>query len=101
MLQLIAGHRWGSYKQEKHLGGHQGERASSSSNFHNDSRAYVMALSQSQMMEEQAALLESALGSVRLNTSNMRRCLETPGKLMDALKCAYVDACSLVKIIAN
>ena len=39
-------------------------------------------------MEDQTMLLENALGSVRVHTNAMRRCLETPGKLMDALKCA-------------
>ena len=34
-------------------------------------------------------LLEDALGVVRQQTVLMRRCLETPGKLMDALKCRY------------
>lgn len=37
--------------------------------------------------EEQARLLEDALSVVRQQTLMMRRCLETPGKLMDALKC--------------
>lgn len=37
--------------------------------------------------EEQARLLEDALGVVRQQAMMMRRCLETPGKLMDALKC--------------
>ncbi|KAB8338781.1 hypothetical protein FH972_021726 [Carpinus fangiana] len=37
--------------------------------------------------EEQARLLEDALGVVKQQTLMMRRCLETPGKLMDALKC--------------
>lgn len=40
--------------------------------------------------EEQARLLEDALGVVRQQALMMRRCLETPGKLMDALKCWYV-----------
>jgi hypothetical protein len=40
------------------------------------------------VMEDQAVLLENALGAVRMHTNAMRRCLETPGKLMDALKCA-------------
>ena len=40
--------------------------------------------------EDQGRLLEDALGVVRRETHQMRRCLETPGKLMDALKCAYV-----------
>ena len=37
--------------------------------------------------EDQARLLEDALGQVRQQTHLMRKCLETPGKLMDALKC--------------
>lgn len=37
--------------------------------------------------EDQGRLLEEALGMVRQQASQMRRCLETPGKLMDALKC--------------
>ncbi|EEH44263.1 retromer subunit VPS35 [Paracoccidioides brasiliensis Pb18] len=37
--------------------------------------------------EEQSRLLEDALGVVRQQSHMMRRCLETPGKLMDALKC--------------
>lgn len=40
--------------------------------------------------EDQARLLEDALSVVRQQTMLMRRCLETPGKLMDALKCRYV-----------
>lgn len=39
--------------------------------------------------EDQGRLLEEALGMVRQQASQMRRCLETPGKLMDALKCGY------------
>lgn len=39
--------------------------------------------------EEQARLLEDALTVVRQQGAQMRRCLETPGKLMDALKCRY------------
>ncbi|EEP82503.1 Vps35p protein [Uncinocarpus reesii 1704] len=38
--------------------------------------------------EDQGRLLEEALGIVRQQSIMMRRCLETPGKLMDALKCA-------------
>ena len=38
-------------------------------------------------VEDQARLLEDALAVVRQQTMLMRRCLETPGKLMDALKC--------------
>jgi vacuolar protein sorting-associated protein 35 len=41
-------------------------------------------------VEDQARLLEDALMVVRQQTVLMRRCLETPGKLMDALKCRYV-----------
>ncbi|KAI0202306.1 vacuolar protein sorting-associated protein 35 [Astrocystis sublimbata] len=37
--------------------------------------------------EDQARLLEDALIAVRQQTVLMRKCLETPGKLMDALKC--------------
>ncbi|KAK4981262.1 retromer complex subunit Vps35 [Elasticomyces elasticus] len=37
---------------------------------------------------DQAQLLETALGIVRQQTQLMRRLLETPGKLMDALKCS-------------
>lgn len=38
-------------------------------------------------IEDQARLLEDALIMVRQQTHQMRKCLETPGKLMDALKC--------------
>ncbi|KAL4810443.1 vacuolar protein sorting-associated protein 35 [Aspergillus unguis] len=37
--------------------------------------------------EDQSRLLEEALGVVRQQSGMMRKCLETPGKLMDALKC--------------
>ena len=37
-------------------------------------------------VEDQARLLEDALAVVRQQTMLMRRCLEIPGKLMDALK---------------
>ncbi|KAJ2901981.1 Vacuolar protein sorting-associated protein 35 [Zalerion maritima] len=37
--------------------------------------------------EDQARLLEDALIAVRQQTAMMRKFLETPGKLMDALKC--------------
>jgi vacuolar protein sorting-associated protein 35 len=40
-------------------------------------------------VEDQARLLEDALTVVRQQTHLMRKCLETPGKLMDALKCRY------------
>ncbi|KAI5301476.1 Vacuolar protein sorting-associated protein 35 [Ascosphaera pollenicola] len=39
------------------------------------------------MAEDQSRLLEEALSVVRQQSLMMRRCLETPGKLMDALKC--------------
>ncbi|THX65579.1 vacuolar protein sorting-associated protein 35, partial [Aureobasidium pullulans] len=47
------------------------------------------------LVEDQARLLEDALTVVRQQTVLMRRCLDTPGKLMDALKCrhlAHADA---------
>ncbi|KAI1342597.1 vacuolar protein sorting-associated protein 35 [Xylariaceae sp. FL0016] len=37
--------------------------------------------------EDQSRLLEDALIAVRQQTVLMRKCLDTPGKLMDALKC--------------
>ena len=40
-------------------------------------------------IEDQARLLEDALVLVRQQAHLMRKCLETPGKLMDALKCRY------------
>ncbi|CAG8957619.1 hypothetical protein HYFRA_00010486 [Hymenoscyphus fraxineus] len=40
------------------------------------------------IVEDQARLLEDALTVVRQQTHLMRKCLETPGKLMDALKCS-------------
>ncbi|KAK3710863.1 retromer complex subunit Vps35 [Vermiconidia calcicola] len=39
-------------------------------------------------VEDQARLLEDALSVVRQQSVLMRRCLESPGKLMDALKCS-------------
>ncbi|QKX57262.1 uncharacterized protein TRUGW13939_04371 [Talaromyces rugulosus] len=39
-------------------------------------------------IEDQGRLLEEALGVVRQQSHMMRKCLESPGKLMDALKCA-------------
>jgi vacuolar protein sorting-associated protein 35 len=42
------------------------------------------------LVEDQARLLEDALTVVRQQTLLMRRCLDTPGKLMDALKCRHV-----------
>jgi hypothetical protein len=42
-------------------------------------------------IEDQGRLLEEALGVVRQQSHMMRKCLESPGKLMDALKCAYVQ----------
>jgi len=47
-------------------------------------------MASSGMMEDQGMLLEQALGSVRAHAGNMRRCLDNPGKLMDALKAAWV-----------
>ena len=41
-------------------------------------------------IEDQGRLLEDALGQVRQQAHLMRKCLETPGKLMDALKCRCV-----------
>lgn len=40
--------------------------------------------------EDQSRLLEDALIAVRQQTALMRKCLDQPGKLMDALKCWYV-----------
>lgn len=37
--------------------------------------------------EDQSRLLDDAMIMVRQQTHLMRKCLETPGKLMDALKC--------------
>jgi hypothetical protein len=42
--------------------------------------------------DDQARLLEDALIAVRQQTALMRKCLDTPGKLMDALKCWSVKA---------
>ncbi|KAK1049380.1 retromer complex subunit Vps35 [Friedmanniomyces endolithicus] len=47
-----------------------------------------MASSPPPPVEDQARLLEDCLSVVRQQTVLMRRCLEAPGKLMDALKCA-------------
>jgi vacuolar protein sorting-associated protein 35 len=43
-------------------------------------------------VEDQARLLDDALTVVRQQSHLMRKCLETPGKLMDALKCRYEAA---------
>lgn len=40
--------------------------------------------------EDQVRLLGDALEAVRHQTGLMRKCLDMPGKLMDALKCWYV-----------
>jgi vacuolar protein sorting-associated protein 35 len=40
-------------------------------------------------VEDQARLLDDAIMVVKQQTHLMRKCLETPGKLMDALKCRY------------
>ena len=42
------------------------------------------------VVEDQGVLIEQALGSVRAHTNHMRRCLENPSKLLDAVKAAYV-----------
>ena len=42
-------------------------------------------------MEDQARLLDDALLVVRQQAHMMRKCLETPGKLMDALKCRSAE----------
>lgn len=47
----------------------------------------IAAMASPPPVEDQSRLLEDALGVVRQQTMLMRRCLETPGKLMDALKC--------------
>jgi hypothetical protein len=39
--------------------------------------------------EDQVRLLSDALEAVRHQTGLMRKCLDMPGKLMDALKCWY------------
>ena len=46
-------------------------------------------------VEDQARLLEDAMGMVRQQTHLMRKCLETPGKLMDALKCRYSSSLNI------
>lgn len=46
-------------------------------------------------VEDQARLLEDAMGMVRQQTHLMRKCLETPGKLMDALKCRYFSSLNI------
>jgi vacuolar protein sorting-associated protein 35 len=51
--------------------------------------------------EDQGRLLEEALGVVRQQSQQMRKCLETPGKLMDALKCGYEKDESSSPTIAN
>lgn len=51
-----------------------------------------------QVVEDQARLLEDALNVVRQQTQLMRRCLESPGKLMDALKCRYVNGDELANV---
>lgn len=51
--------------------------------------------------EDQARLLEDALVAVRQQTSLMRKCLDTPGKLMDALKCWYVTVLCSLRLITS
>ena len=40
-------------------------------------------------VEDQTRLLDDARNVVAQQAHQMRKCLETPGKLMDALKCRY------------
>ena len=76
MLQLIVGPR--------SRFGQKAEKAS----LLRSKRAIGGSMSSVTAIEDQSVLLENALGAVRMHTSAMRKCLETPGKLMDALKCA-------------
>lgn len=49
--------------------------------------------------EDQVRLLGDALDAVRHQTGLMRKCLDMPGKLMDALKCWYVmSSCYLMHL---
>lgn len=50
-------------------------------------------------VEDQGRLLEDALGQVRQQTQLMRRCLETPGKLMDALKHRYAGSLIVLEVM--
>lgn len=56
-------------------------------------------------VEDQTRLLEDALVMVRQQTHLMRKCLETPGKLMDALKCRYayalLETSHMTKVVAD
>jgi len=52
-------------------------------------------------VEDQARLLEDAMIMVRQQTHLMRKCLETPGKLMDALKCRYMTQRDLLSSLAS
>ena len=52
-------------------------------------------------IEDQGRLLEDALAQVRQQTHLMRRCLENPGKLMDALKCRYESPWVVCKLTAK
>jgi hypothetical protein len=67
----------------------QGGGASNTRSLHNPglSAPYIHTMASPPPVEDQARLLEDALAVVRQQTLLMRRCLETPGKLMDALKC--------------
>jgi vacuolar protein sorting-associated protein 35 len=49
-------------------------------------------------VEDQKRLLEDALTVVRQQTHLMRKCLETPGKLMDALKCRYGTVLDIIEL---
>ncbi|THZ47174.1 vacuolar protein sorting-associated protein 35, partial [Aureobasidium pullulans] len=58
------------------------------------------------LVEDQARLLEDALTVVRQQTVLMRRCLDTPGKLMDALKCRHLahadtDSCCSSTLVSE
>jgi hypothetical protein len=61
--------------------------ASNSTRQGNTGQFIVAAMASPPPVEDQSRLLEDALAVVRQQTMLMRRCLETPGKLMDALKC--------------
>lgn len=49
--------------------------------------------------EDQARLLEDALIAVRQQTVLMRKCLDSPSKLMDALKCWYATPWQLLRAV--
>lgn len=51
-------------------------------------------------IEDQARLLDDAITVVKQQTHLMRKCLETPGKLMDALKCRYEPIWTIFELVA-